>query len=353
MDKTHCITMLELFSSGFRITALFLVLVFTIIVLLFENKSFIKIILLFFLVTTIAYLLAYWEVIPRDSLLFQFVFPLSVIFPLSLWLVRKALFDNEFVWNSRYLLYIISITLIHNLLYAFNEHFESTYYKHFRFIPYYISVIFIILVIFESLRNKENVLILSRFKKRNEFVIFSSILALVSVYYFFIEDPFRLPVYFTLAQNIFICIFVILFFSDHFEFKALFPSTPASNNKSQIRRESLIQKRIIEKLYTVFRNEKLFITEGIIISQLGEIINEKEYLIRRAINKELGYTNFNSFLNHYRINEARRMTNENQLKELTFQEIAYRLGYQSVATFNRAFKNETGQTPSDYASTAK
>ena len=33
--------------------------------------------------------------------------------------------------------------------------------------------------------------------------------------------------------------------------------------------------------------------------------------------------------------------------ELTFQEIAYRMGIQSVATFNRTFKKETGLTPSE------
>ena len=34
---------------------------------------------------------------------------------------------------------------------------------------------------------------------------------------------------------------------------------------------------------------------------------------------------------------------------LTFQEIAFKMGYQSVATFNRAFKKEKSKTPSEYA----
>ena len=86
--------------------------------------------------------------------------------------------------------------------------------------------------------------------------------------------------------------------------------------------------------------------EGLTITKLAAYTGEKEYLIRRTINGELGYTNFNSFLNHYRIGEAQRIIREEP--HLNFQEIAFRLGYQSVATFNRAFKKETGQTPTGF-----
>jgi len=110
-----------------------------------------------------------------------------------------------------------------------------------------------------------------------------------------------------------------------------------------------INKRIIKKLIEVFENDKLYKNEGITITQLALVLNEKEYLVRRAINGELRYTNFNSFLNYYRITEACRLLKGNRLKALTFQEIAFQMGYQSVATFNRAFKKEIGKTPSEFA----
>ena len=83
--------MLELFSSGFRVTALFLLLVFMGIVILYENPSFKKHILIFFLSTTCGYLLAYWNVIQAISSIFQITFFLSVLFPISFWLLSKAL----------------------------------------------------------------------------------------------------------------------------------------------------------------------------------------------------------------------------------------------------------------------
>lgn len=341
--------MLELFTDGFRITALFLLLVFSVVILLLEAHSFKRKILLFFLITTAGYLLAYWDLVQMNVALFQVTFFFSVLFPISFWLVSKALFDDDFSWNNKYWILTVSVSVTHYLLYKFNELYGDTLYRKLRFLPYMISVIFILMVIYESLKNKENDLVLSRLQKRNIFAVFSSFIALVSLYYFFVGNPLRLPTNFVLLQNIFVSLFIILFFSDQFQFKNLFVVQSNINYRKQKKGDSLIQNRIIEKLDTVFKEEKLFCTEGITISKLADIINEKEYQIRRTINQQLGYTNFNSYLNHYRIQEARRLINENHYKALTFQEIAFRMGYQSVATFNRAFKNETGKTPGEYA----
>jgi AraC-like DNA-binding protein len=189
----------------------------------------------------------------------------------------------------------------------------------------------------------------SRLKKRNIFVLFSSFLALISVYYFFTAEPLKLPDDFLLVQYVFTCIFIILFFSDQFEFKILFVTISTTEYKDQQERNTLIQERIIKRLLLKFETEKSYVSEGLTITKLSEVLGEKEYMVRRAINGVLGYTNYNSFLNHYRIKESCRLLEENQLKELTFQEIAYKMGYQSIATFNRAFKKETGKTPSEYS----
>lgn len=341
--------MIELFVSGFRITALFLVLVFLIIISINETRSFKKNILLFFLLATAGYLLAYWDLVQSIDILFQITFFFAVLFPLSFWLFSKALFDDEFAWNTKFWILTIVISIGHYSLYRLNEIYYLTDYKYFRIIPYLISIVFIFLVIFESLKNKQIDLVASRLKKRNIFVLFSSFLALISIYYFFTAEPLKLPDDFLLIQYMFTCIFIILFFSDQFEFTNLFATSSTTEYKDQQERNNLIQERIIERLLLKFEEEKTFETEGLTITKLSEILGEKEYMVRRAINGVLGYTNFNSFLNHYRIKEACRLLEDNQLKELTYQEIAYKMGYQSIATFNRAFKKETGKTPSEYS----
>lgn len=341
--------MLELLSSGFRVTALFLVVTLGVVFYSSEKYSFRKNILILFLWTVLGYLLAYWEPVQSEKVVFRIAFFFSVALPFAFWLLSKALFDDDFKWSLKYWILAITVPIAHNVLYDLNEFVSAEFYIPFKIVPYLISVTFIVLVIYESLKNKDNDLVLSRLKKRNIFVIFSSFLALFSVYFFFVEDPLQLPPTFELIQNFVLSIFIFLFFYSQFDYKNLFENTDNSQGKITHNVNSEIHKRIINKLLNVFDKEQLYTKEGITITQLSSILNEKEYLVRRAINGELGYTNFNSFLNHYRITEAIRLLKENKTKELTFQEIAFNMGYQSVATFNRAFKKETGKTPSEHS----
>lgn len=340
--------MLEILSDGFRITGLFLIIAFGIVFYRSEKYSFRKNIVIFFLLTVLSYLFAYWQPVRVSQAIFRIMLFFSISLPFAFWLYSKALFDDDFSWSSKYWILAFTIPIMHNLLYNLNEFFEVKFYSHFRIIPYLLSIFFVVLVIFESLKNKNNELVLSRLKKRNIVIIFSAFLALFSVYFFLDKDPLKLPKYFELIQNFVISVFIFLSFYSQFEYKNLFPENSRYKNRKTTNTNVEIHKRIINKLSTVFDNEKIYTRENLTITKLALVINEKEYLLRQAINGELGYTNFNGFLNYYRITEACRLLKENKSKALTFQEIAYQIGYQSIATFNRAFKNEKGSTPSEY-----
>ncbi len=57
--------------------------------------------------------------------------------------------------------------------------------------------------------------------------------------------------------------------------------------------------------------------------------------------------NFFGFVNQYRIAEAQKMLSDNQCQE-TILGIAFAVGFNSKTAFNRAFKRNTGQTPSEF-----
>ncbi|MBL7715861.1 MAG: AraC family transcriptional regulator [Bdellovibrionales bacterium] len=91
---------------------------------------------------------------------------------------------------------------------------------------------------------------------------------------------------------------------------------------------------------------KVYRQEGLTIVLLAERLRTQEYLLRRCINQELGFRNFNDFLNHYRIQEAcTRLKAEPGLPILN---LSLELGYRSLAPFNRAFKEKTGATPTQF-----
>ncbi len=93
-------------------------------------------------------------------------------------------------------------------------------------------------------------------------------------------------------------------------------------------------------------------TPALTIAALAEQLSTPEHRLRALINKQLGHRNFSSFLNGYRINEAKEKLANRDLVDLPILTIAMDLGYNSLAPFNRAFRAETGQTPSDFRKSA-
>jgi AraC-like DNA-binding protein len=110
---------------------------------------------------------------------------------------------------------------------------------------------------------------------------------------------------------------------------------------------------ILEKrLEQLIEEEQVFKVEGLTIGALAERLGEQEYKVRQLINARLGFRNFGSFLNHYRIREARKILADPAQKHLGVAEVAYRHGYSSLGPFNRAFKEIVGQTPTEYRKAA-
>jgi AraC-like DNA-binding protein len=64
----------------------------------------------------------------------------------------------------------------------------------------------------------------------------------------------------------------------------------------------------------------------------------------------MGYRNFSSFLNHYRIAAVKEAMQQPDNARTPILTLAMDVGFNSIATFNRAFLNESGVTPSEYRS---
>ena len=87
-------------------------------------------------------------------------------------------------------------------------------------------------------------------------------------------------------------------------------------------------------------------TEKLTLKKLSKTLGLSEYKVRAIINDELGYRNFNDYLNKLRIAEASdRLKTEPETPVLN---IAFDLGYLHVSSFNRAFREIMAQTPTDY-----
>lgn len=84
------------------------------------------------------------------------------------------------------------------------------------------------------------------------------------------------------------------------------------------------------------------------LATLAARLKLPEHRLRRLINKGLGYRNFAAFLNDHRVTHAKRILADPAKSREQIVAVAFDLGYASLAPFNRAFRESTGMTPSEY-----
>lgn len=94
--------------------------------------------------------------------------------------------------------------------------------------------------------------------------------------------------------------------------------------------------------------EGLYREPGLTVGSLAEHLGTREHRLRRIINQGLGYRNFSAFLNAHRLKEAKRLLADPDRAHDQVLTIALDLGYGSIAPFNRAFRAETGTTPTAF-----
>lgn len=104
----------------------------------------------------------------------------------------------------------------------------------------------------------------------------------------------------------------------------------------------------LERVLAVVDGEKAYCDEGLTIGALAERVRIPEHRLRRLINGGLGFRNYAAFLNARRIAAAKERLADAALARTPILTLALDLGYGSVGPFNRAFKEATGVTPTEY-----
>ena len=129
----------------------------------------------------------------------------------------------------------------------------------------------------------------------------------------------------------------------------------ATNTSSTTRTEpradggrDTIAPALLRQLDHLMSVERIYRQEGLTIAMLAARLDLPEHRLRQAINEGLGHRNFNAFLNSYRIDEAKAALSEPSQRDVPVLTIAMDAGFQSIGPFNRAFKADTGMTPTEF-----
>lgn len=128
----------------------------------------------------------------------------------------------------------------------------------------------------------------------------------------------------------------------------VFAAAPAASEAAPQPNPGATDRKLVDALMRLMADERIYRHDNVTIGSLAGRLSIPEYRLRRLINQQLGYRNFNVFLNNHRIEEAKAALADPAQAQVPVITIAMDAGFASLGPFNRAFKATTGVTPSEY-----
>ncbi|HEY9003384.1 MAG TPA: helix-turn-helix domain-containing protein [Mucilaginibacter sp.] len=101
------------------------------------------------------------------------------------------------------------------------------------------------------------------------------------------------------------------------------------------------------KLIYLMETDKVYLDPSLKMDMLADKLLLTERSVSNLLNHHIG-KNFNDFINEYRVEESKRKLVDPACRQFTIAAIGLDCGFNSLATFQRCFKQITGVTPGQY-----
>lgn len=118
----------------------------------------------------------------------------------------------------------------------------------------------------------------------------------------------------------------------------------------QLRSVSEDDRYLGEKILQRLEDDRLFLEPDFKLPDLARSVGYARHRVSVCITGVLGFRNFNSLINKYRIEAAKIALVDEKRRDQSVLTIALDCGFSSIGPFNRAFKIETGKTPTEFRS---
>jgi AraC-like DNA-binding protein len=103
----------------------------------------------------------------------------------------------------------------------------------------------------------------------------------------------------------------------------------------------------IEVLRRSMEEDKIWLNADLSLGKLAQYCGVSPKNLSTILNHHLK-TSFADYVNHYRIDAVKERIVKPESRQLTIAGLAYECGFNSLPTFQRAFKSTTGQSPREY-----
>ena len=345
-------------------TLAFFQLIFTAVFFLVHNQGVLARLISLYCFCLSAYTLAGIPFFSNNLLSFYILFRLATLAPFILWIIAFMLFvDNGKVHPGAWIA-IVFFELTRGvgigIFYLYPETVNIYSQIIVMIIPQLIMLLFAAHTLYLAYQGYSTDLLEPRRRLRLTFLLIMGILLVVVVGSDFINffSDFLLEPGETLIPNVpnylislYILVMTFLFSQRIFKLSddavTLISSEDSSTHRP--RKNGAMQPRVdpslLEKIKQTMEEGKLYTQTGLTIADLAKSLSIQEYRLRRIINQQLEFRNFNQFLNNYRIEDACARLRESSTPIST---IALDVGYASLSVFNKAFKERYGVTPTEF-----
>lgn len=145
--------------------------------------------------------------------------------------------------------------------------------------------------------------------------------------------------------NFIICLIILsIYLLSSMQEKLNAAECPASQTGKYQRHHPQILRQM---LHDLFENKEIYLKKDLSIRDIMRETHSNRTYISNMINEEFGL-NFNGFVNRFRVERAKKLlTDKNQMKT-SLENIASMAGFNSLASFTRAFKKFEKTSPGKY-----
>lgn len=266
--------------------------------------------------------------------------------PVAFYVMGDALFKDNFRFQLNHLLLLLSVEIINFGVFFFwkNHGGHTSLASGLAFVPAGVSLAIIAATLARVVRGRGADLVEMRRRFRLQFLAVTGAAMLLVLAKEIVYPPHGVP-----PVLDFIHAAAVLALVWYFGIRLLRSGADSFGEETREKKAAMPSAdyaSLLAKLDHAMTSEKIYTRENLSIGRLAEHLGTREYILRRAINSALGYRNFNDFLNEARIREAQRLLASDPAPAII--SVAMDLGFGSLAPFNRAFREKTGASPSEF-----
>lgn len=309
-------------------------------------------------------------------LLFEILCGTHILHGPILYFYSKSFINSDFRFRSVDALHLVPFFVLSGLKYAFNNVFhimncaeeqgcfcsDNPYSKAFAIFKVVVLGIYIIWVYRDILNYQKKV------EGSNEGLDYVRLNWLKNIIYgvgmlFGITTVYKVVQIFGIViftnemmfVNILVSLFILIFLyignTYAYIFSVPFSGESVELDKPVAKYKSGLENDIVEQTYAdlikFMEENKPFLDNNLNISKLSDLTGISTQHISQVINSKTK-GNFNDFVNSYRVKYLLEKIHKGEDENYTLLSLAFECGFNSKTTFNRVFKENTGQTPTQY-----